>query len=78
MIGCSHHSTPLEIRELLSFTDDQCFTALSSFKSTYPECECVLLNTCNRVELYAGSQSQNSVPEIDEMIRFVTGFHNQP
>jgi glutamyl-tRNA reductase len=78
MIGCSHHTTPLEIRELLSFTDEQCDIALKKFRSQYPESECVLLNTCNRVEFYAGSDENAEIPSTEDLIRFVTGFHDQP
>ena len=78
MIGCSHHSMPLAIRERLSFTDEQCGIALSAFRKLFPECECVLLNTCNRVELYVGGPSEIELPTMSELVDFVTGFHNQP
>ncbi len=77
MIGCSHHSTPLSIRERLSFTDSQCTEALSAFRMRFPGCECVLLNTCNRVELYAGAVD-TELPTADELVEFVTSFHRQP
>jgi glutamyl-tRNA reductase len=77
MIGCSHHSMPLEYRERLSFTPDQCERALSELRAKFPDCECVLLSTCNRVELYVGSQHEIELPTIDQLIAFVTGFHNQ-
>jgi len=78
MIGCSHHSMPLAIRERLSFTEDQCGKALVAFREKFPDCECVLLNTCNRVELYVGSSEESSLPTTRELMEFVTGFHNQP
>ncbi len=77
MIGCSHHSTPLAIRERLSFTDSQCSEALSTFRKTFPGRECVLLNTCNRVELYAGAVDLE-LPTTNELVDFITGFHHQP
>lgn len=74
MIGCSHHSTPIEVRERLSFTQEGCLSALSQFRNRFSNAECVLLHTCNRVELYAGFESdQAASPE--EMIRFLTEFH---
>ena len=78
MIGCSHHSMPLAIRERLSFTDDQCESALVAFREKFPDCECVLINTCNRVELYVGSPNEIDLPTAIELMAFVTGFHNQP
>jgi glutamyl-tRNA reductase len=68
---------PLAIRERLSFTDEQCALALSAFREKFPDCECVLLNTCNRVELYVGSQTDMELPSTSELIEFVTGFHNE-
>ncbi len=51
--------------------------ALSAFREKFPDCECVLLNTCNRVELYVGSQTDIELPTTTELIEFVTGFHNE-
>ena len=69
---------PLSIRERLSFTDEQCGNALLAFRGRFPACECVLLNTCNRVELYVGTSIENELPTTDELVNFVTGFHNEP
>ena len=69
---------PLAIRERLSFTDEQCGEALLAFRRRFPECECVLLNTCNRVELYVGSPNEIELPTTAELVEFVTGFHNEP
>ncbi len=69
---------PLAIRERLSFTDDQCAAALTAFRGKFPDCECVLINTCNRVELYVGSANEIDLPTTHELMEFVTGFHNQP
>ncbi len=69
---------PLAIRERLSFTDEQCITALTAFREKYPDCECVLLNTCNRVELYVGSALEIELPSTAELVEFVTSFHHQP
>ncbi len=67
---------PLAIRERLSFSDTQCVEALSDFRNKFPDCECVLLNTCNRVELYVGA-SEGELPTAEDLVGFVTGFHNQ-
>ncbi|HUP81478.1 MAG TPA: glutamyl-tRNA reductase, partial [Pirellula sp.] len=77
MVGCSHHSMPLSIRERLSFTDEQCGDALLAFRRRFSECECVLLSTCNRVELYVGTSSEIELPTSADLVDFVTGFHNE-
>ena len=77
MIGCSHHSMPLAIRERLSFTEEQCGDALTAFRERFPDCECVLLNTCNRVELYVGTTGEIELPSMSAMVGFLTDFHNE-
>lgn len=78
MVGCSHHSTPLAIRELISFSGEQVLVALAELRKRFTDCEFVLLNTCNRVELYAGSQRTTGYPSLDQMLAFITEFHSQP
>lgn len=68
---------PLAVREKLSFTNEQCDAALKAFRVQFPDCECVLLNTCNRVELYVACATEIDLPTAEELIAFVTGFHNQ-
>lgn len=75
MIGCSHHDTPLEIREQVAFTTEQISAALSQIKQRYPECEAVLLSTCNRVELYCGSLETERLPTAPELEEFLCSFH---
>jgi glutamyl-tRNA reductase len=76
MVGCSHHNTPLEVREKFSFTDAQCEAALNLLKDRYPDCESVLLSTCNRVELYVGTATTDvRIPDREELISFLADFH---
>ncbi len=50
LIGISHHTAPVELREKLSFRDEDLKTALSGLRAEGEEA--VLLSTCNRTELY--------------------------
>ena len=52
LVGCSHHSSSVEVRERLAFTPDQAVDALRRLQDRFPNIEAVLLSTCNRVELY--------------------------
>ena len=36
MVGCSHHTAPVEVRERLAFSRDQAAEALSRFAQQYP------------------------------------------
>jgi glutamyl-tRNA reductase len=75
MIGCSHHDTPLEIREQVAFSSEQITQALWSLKEQFPDTEAVLLNTCNRVELYWGSSHEDKVATQEAIERFLSEFH---
>lgn len=75
MIGCSHHETPLEVREQLAFSTEQVSQALAELKERYPESEAVLLSTCNRVELYCGSLEPDRLPSSEDLERFLSEFH---
>jgi glutamyl-tRNA reductase len=75
MLGWSHHGTPIQIRERLAFSDQQVHQALEQFRDQYSEVECVLLSTCNRVELYCASE-QTRLPSHQQLVDFVARFHD--
>ncbi|MEJ2679287.1 MAG: glutamyl-tRNA reductase, partial [Gemmatimonadota bacterium] len=52
VVGLSHHTAPLDIRERLVFTPQQAEGAMLELKSTGAAAEAVILSTCNRTELY--------------------------
>lgn len=71
LVGCSHHHSPVEVREKLAFSTDQIRDALREYRESFPKSEAVLLSTCNRTEFYAASESENEIPTHDEMIEFL-------
>lgn len=75
MLGCSHHTVPLEVRESLAFSDEQCLAALAMLRSRFPESECVVLSTCNRVELYTASMQEERCPQRQQLVEFLAEFH---
>ncbi|MCU0961105.1 MAG: glutamyl-tRNA reductase [Pirellulaceae bacterium] len=75
LVGCSHRSASLDMRERLVFTPDQTTAALAAFRATYPAVEAVLLSTCNRIELYIATQDAAGCPTHAELIRFLAAFH---
>ena len=75
MVGCSHHTAPLEVRERLAFSKDQAIDALSRLRQKYPEAEAVLLSTCNRVELYVASETAETCPSHHDVVDFLAHFH---
>ncbi len=77
MIGCSHQTAAVDFREQLSFTGDQAREAISAFRTQFPQCELVLLSTCNRVELYtaagesAPGHDLDGGPDRSEVLEFL-------
>ena len=60
LTGLSHHTSPLELRERLSFPDDKRGEALRLLKQRLDDGGAVILSTCNRVEVYT---HDNAAPE---------------
>lgn len=58
IIGLSHKTSSIELRESVSFTGSQLEDFLKKLKTAYPSWEFVVLSTCNRVEIYAGSTKE--------------------
>jgi glutamyl-tRNA reductase len=77
LIGLSHTTAPLDVRERLAFTTPQHRRAVEALRSKFPECEAVLLSTCNRVELYV-ARPVHGHPRVEELAEFLAQFHNVP
>jgi glutamyl-tRNA reductase len=75
LVGCSHHTAPIEIRERLAFSREQIPMALSQLRSSFPKTEAVLLSTCNRVELYTAAVGSSVGPSEEQLIEFLAEFH---
>lgn len=60
LVGLSHKTAPVEVRERLSFSVQELEKNVLKLKSSNDIMECVILSTCNRVEIYVTVES----PEI--------------
>jgi glutamyl-tRNA reductase len=56
VIGLSHHSSPVELRERFAFAESKIPGALQSLRDSGVAGEVVILSTCNRVEIYAATE----------------------
>ena len=52
LIGCNHRTAPVELRERISFTQQQALDAADELRKQGILEEAVVLSTCNRSELY--------------------------
>jgi glutamyl-tRNA reductase len=53
LVGLSHHTAPVEVRERLDFPEKNLPAALQKFRERPGVTEALLLSTCNRVEVLA-------------------------
>lgn len=76
IVGLNHNTSPVEIREKLSFPADAVGAPLKKLTSTYGLNEAVILSTCNRVEVLGiTGDVEKGVRQIK---RFLSDFHNIP
>lgn len=66
--GVNYKTTPLELREQLSFTASQQKTFLGEAFKLSGVNECVLVSTCNRTEIYIYSEDSNYSNDIIEKL----------
>ncbi len=60
VVGLSHRTAPVEVREKLSIPDDVISESLTSLKNDFEILEVSILSTCNRLEIYALVKDINS------------------
>ena len=76
---CTHQTTPLAIRERLAFAShERIEQAYAELRRRIPDCEAVILSTCNRVELYVASPEDDSDQTKQQLSQFLAEFHQVP
>lgn len=76
LVGCSHHTASVEVRERLAFSGDQAQVALEHLRQRFPAAESVLVSTCNRVEVYTAAEDPALCPTHHELVEFLASFHH--
>jgi len=69
VLGINHKTAPIEVREKYSFKEEELPEALQTLKNIEEVLECVILSTCNRVELYALTLTE----DIEGLLDFLSG-----
>jgi glutamyl-tRNA reductase len=73
-LGVDHRSAPASVREALAFEGTKYDAGLDLVARNFPGNECVILSTCNRVELYVASSSERAT-EIGALTDVLATFH---
>jgi len=64
IVGVSHRTAPLAVREALAFPSEQIPNHLKRLHEGTGLAEAMILSTCNRVELYASADGANAVDSL--------------
>lgn len=76
VVGLSHKTAPVEVREKLSIPEAKIEAAIAHIK-TYPHIEEVaILSTCNRLEIYV--VARESQPGVREIVQFLSEIGQLP
>ncbi len=76
VVGLSHKTAPIEIREKLAFSESSLEEALRRVKELPGIRESLIISTCNRVEIYANSRDNSQGPS--QLRRFISEYHQIP
>jgi glutamyl-tRNA reductase len=74
VIGLTHHTSSVDVREKFAFADAAIPAALQTLKERGVVDEAVIVSTCNRVELYAAT-SQAADHALSEIRQFLIQHH---
>jgi glutamyl-tRNA reductase len=73
LLGLSHKTAPIELRECIAFSPDQTAAALASLKNEPTVNEVLLFSTCNRVEVLLVTKQVSEA--VDTTKRLIASFN---
>src|SRR5688572_13410228 len=76
LLGVSHRTAPLDLREQLDFSSRDLGAAVEALATRPGAAESVVLSTCNRSEIYVASSDPGQAR--DEIVRFLSDYHHLP
>lgn len=76
VVGLSHKTAPVEVREKLSIPEPQIEEAIAALGNYTHIEECAILSTCNRLEIYV--VTQDTQPGIREVMQFLSDSSKLP
>jgi glutamyl-tRNA reductase len=75
VVGLSHHTAPIEVREQMALSREQLVSLLEQLV-THPEiAEAFVISTCNRVEVMACAASGVELAKLDQAVRSQLALH---
>lgn len=84
LVGVNHKTAPVEVREMLAFSDEACTEGLRHLVDGEVVREGLIVSTCNRVEILSATTSEQAETGTDRITEFLdsrkrlpSGFLNQ-
>lgn len=74
LLGSSHRTAPLEVRESFALGDESAQKLYQQLKTAPGLNECLILSTCNRVEIYGVADRQSSREQFELSLQSANGF----
>ncbi|HEV7746273.1 MAG TPA: glutamyl-tRNA reductase [Pyrinomonadaceae bacterium] len=78
LVGINHKSAPVEVRELLAFTEEACSTGLRTLVDGEIVREGLIVSTCNRVEVLAATANERLSESIERVNQFLSKTDSLP
>ena len=76
LLGVSHKTAPVDVRERLDFSSRDLGAAVEALGTRPSAAESVVVSTCNRSEVYVACE--NPAQARDEIIEFLSHYHSLP
>lgn len=78
LVGVNHKSAPVELRELLAFSEEACTAGLRTLVDGQVVREGLIVSTCNRVEVLSAIAPEQLNEGANRIIDFLSGSRNVP
>ena len=76
VVGLSHKTAPVDVREKLSFPEATAPDALKTLMGYEGIKESIILSTCNRVEMYVFAEDNDK--GVEQVKKFIAEYHDLP
>ena len=76
LLGVSHHTAPVDLRERVDFSRRGVATALGEIFDCPAPAEALVLTTCNRAEIYVACEDATTTSAA--LAQFMSRFHGIP
>ena len=78
LVGLNHKTAPVEVRERLAFTDEDCATGLHALVDGESVREGLIMSTCNRVEVLTATSVESVSDVFGRITTFLSEARNIP